>query len=368
MLALASQLVKREWECHVFSLQGEGPLAPELNQTGIRHHMGGMKKGDPSRAPFKLIPALWRLLRLIRHLRPHVVHAYLPLVTLMGALAGRIHRIPLVVTSKRGLGTHQERYAFLRPMDLLANRLSHRITVNSQAVWNDMIQRDHIDPSKLCLIHNGIDPSPFQEAAGARGRMRQSLGVKPGDRVMIMIANFIPYKGHIDFVQAAALVVRPYPDIQCLLVGEDRGTESEVARAVEALGLTACFRYLGQRRDIPQLLAGSDLSILTSHEEGFSNVILESMAAGLPVVATRVGGNQEAVEDGVTGWLVPPGDPAALAHKIIDLLSDPARAKDWGDAGKRRVEALFSMNRMVEAHIAMYQEGLNAFLGQLRSQ
>jgi glycosyltransferase involved in cell wall biosynthesis len=362
MLALAARLVKRGWECHVFSLQGGGMLGPDLDALGIKHHVGGMKKGELSRATWKLIPALKRLFGLVCRLKPHVVQAYLPLVTLMGALVGRIHRIPMVITSKRGLGTHQERYAFLRPMDLLANRLSHRITVNSQAVWNDMIQRDHVDPSKLSLIYNGVDPSPFQKAGEARERMRRSLGVVPQKRLVIMIANFIPYKGHMDLIHASVQMVERYSDIQFILVGEDRGTQPDVVRAVEASGLSKCFIFLGQRRDIPQLMAASDLSVLPSYEEGFSNVILESMAAGLPVVATRVGGNQEAVQDGVTGWLVPPGDSRALAEKIIDLLSDPAKAKQWGDAGRRRVKALFSMNRMVEDHVNLYQEGLSARL------
>ena len=111
---------------------------------------------------------------------------------------------------------------------------------------------------------------------------------------------------------------------------------------------------MGQRSDIPNVLAASDLSVLPSHEEGFSNVILESMAAGLPVVATRVGGNLEAVVDGVTGWLVPPQNPKVMAEKIVDLLKDPHKARSWGEKGKERVKRFFTVEQMVEKHLALY--------------
>jgi glycosyltransferase involved in cell wall biosynthesis len=105
-------------------------------------------------------------------------------------------------------------------------------------------------------------------------------------------------------------------------------------------------------------MAASDISVLPSHEEGFSNVVLESMAAGLPVVATRVGGNPEAIMDGETGWLVPPGNPEELAMKIMDLLEDPEKAEKWGEAGKRRVKENFSDERMVDEHIKLYRKSV----------
>jgi glycosyltransferase involved in cell wall biosynthesis len=111
---------------------------------------------------------------------------------------------------------------------------------------------------------------------------------------------------------------------------------------------------MGQRNDIPRLLAASDIAVLPSHEEGFSNVILESMAAGLPVVATRVGGNPEAVIDGETGWLVAPHRPTELALKIMDLLSEPEKARSWGEYGRQVVKEKFAAEKMVEAYLELY--------------
>jgi len=139
------------------------------------------------------------------------------------------------------------------------------------------------------------------------------------------------------------------------LVGEDRGIGKDLKKMVLELGIAGRVQFLSLRHDIPCLMAASDLSVLPSHEEGFSNVILESMAAGLPIVATNVGGNSEAVVDGVTGWLVPPGRPAVMAEKIIDLLQDPRKARSWGKQGRARVKKKFTIERMVQEHIKLYE-------------
>ena len=355
MQLLVGQLHGHTHCCRVYSLQAGGPLERWFEDLGVPVFSGGLKKGDMSRAPWKVVLAEWSLLRLIYKLKPSVIHCFLPLITFMGALSGRIARVPLVVTSRRALGTHQRRYPVLRPLDHVASRLSHRVTVNSQAVWNDMVRRDHVDASKLVLIYNGVATGPFEAALSYREDVRRDQGIKADARVMIVIANLIPYKGHSDLIQAAKEVINRFPDAIFLLVGEDRGIQKELEQRVANFGVGQSVRFLGRQDDVPKLLAASDISVLPSHEEGFSNVILESMAAGLPVVATDVGGNREAILDGITGWLIPHKDPGALAAKIIDLLRDPAKAKEWGIGGRERVNRMFTVKRMVAAHINLYE-------------
>jgi len=355
MQLLVGQLHGHTHRCHVYSLQAGGPLERWFEDLGVPVFSGGLKKGDMSRAPWKVILAEWGLLRLIYQLKPSVIHCFLPLVTFMGALAGRVVHVPLVVTSRRALGTHQRRYPVLRPLDHVASRLSHRVTVNSQAVWDDMVRRDHVDVSKLVLIYNGVDTGPFEAALSHREEVRRDQGIKGDTKVMIVIANLIPYKGHSDLIQAAKEVINWFPDAIFLLVGEDRGIQKELEQRVANFGIGQSVRFLGRQDDVPKLLAASDISILPSHEEGFSNVILESMAAGLPVVATDVGGNREAILDGITGWLIPPKDPRTLAAKVIDLLSDPAKAKEWGRGGRERVNRMFTVKKMVAAHMELYE-------------
>jgi glycosyltransferase involved in cell wall biosynthesis len=229
------------------------------------------------------------------------------------------------------------------------------VTVNSTAVRDDVISRDHIDPLKLDLIHNGIDTRPFEAASSMREKIRKDMGVKPSEAVVTVIANLIPYKGHFDFLRAASIVAEDMPSVLFWLVGENRGIQPDLEQMVFRLGIAGRTYFMGRRYDVPELLTASDLSVLPSHEEGFSNVILESMAAGLPVVATRVGGNPEAVVNGVTGWLVPPRSPEKLAVKMIDLLRDPEKAKRWGERGRERVKELFSIRKMVAEHLRLYQ-------------
>jgi len=355
MYLLVKQLHGQNYTCHVYSLHSGGPLERRFEALGVPVFSGGLKKGDISRAPWKVVPAGWSLLRLTYELKPSVIHCFLPLITFMGALSGRIARVPLVVTSRRALGTHQRRYPILRPLDHVASRLSHRVTVNSRAVWNDMVRREHVDVSKLVLIYNGVDTGPFDTALSYREDVRRDQGIKANAKVMIVIANLIPYKGHSDLIQTAREVINRFPDAIFLLVGEDRGIQKDLEQRVANLGIRQSVRFLGRQDDVPRLLAASDISVLPSHEEGFSNVILESMAAGLPVVATDVGGNREAILDGITGWLIPPKDTGALAAKIIDLLRDPAKAKEWGRGGRERVNREFTVKKMVAAHIELYE-------------
>lgn len=354
VITLLRHLHRKTHLCHVFALEPGGSLQGILDDLGVSVYSGDLNDTDFYRAPWKLLLCQLKLISVLRRIRPQVVHSFLPLATAMGALAGRVTNVPSIITGRRALATHQERHAILKPLDRFANALSHRVTVNSKAVWEDTIRRDHIDPLKLTLIYNGVNSEPFESARTQRTAVRRQLGLKDHEPVIIAVANLIPYKGHADLIRAAKQVIEIIPESRFLLVGEDRGILKDLENQVKAMGISERVMFLGQRNDIPQLLAACDLSVLASHEEGFSNVVLESMVAGLPVIATDVGGNREAVLDGVTGWLVPPGDPAAMAEKIILTLNDLAGAKIQGDRGRKRVKQIFTVEQMVDGHLKLY--------------
>ena len=355
LIALLRHVHRNTHQCHVFVLEPGGWHERTLNELCVSIHSGGLKPADIHRAPWKLLLSLWQLIKLIRRLRPKVVHSFLPLSTFMGAMAGRITRVPLIITSRRALATHQERYFVLKLLDRFANHWSHCVTVNSKAVWKDTIQRDDIDPSKLKLIYNGLDTKPFERAQSQRKTMRRRLRVEENELVIISVANLIPYKGHADLIQAAKQVITTIPKSRLVLVGEDRGIQRSLQNQVREMGISKRVMFLGQRDDIPELLAASDLSVLASHEEGLSNAVLESMAAGLPVVATDVGGNREAILNGVTGQLVPPKDPDRLAEKMILSLGEPSIAHTQGVEGRIRVERLFPVEKMIDAYLELYR-------------
>ena len=170
------------------------------------------------------------------------------------------------------------------------------------------------------------------------------------------VANLFAYKGHSDLVDAARRIADAFPSIRFLLVGADAGEEGNLRRRIEALGLGRNVLLVGPRPDAAAIVAASAFLVHPSHQEGFPNAILEAMAAGKAVVATRVGGIPEAVEDGRTGLLVPARDPAALAGAVLSLLRDPDRARAMGEAGRMRVEEEFSIGKMVEGIESLYVE------------
>jgi glycosyltransferase involved in cell wall biosynthesis len=354
MISLVERLKKEDDECHVFSLEAGGVLEERMRELDIPLYSGGLKRGDLRRVPWKVFLVQIQLIRVVNRLGLSVVHSFLPLVTFMGALAARMNRVPLVITSRRALGTHQERYFLLKPLDQIAIRLSDYVTVNSRAVWDDTAKRDRTDPNKLVLIYNGVDARQFESSSEVRDKLRNHMGLRDFDKVVVVVANLIPYKGHLDFLKAAREVKDTIPESVFWLIGEDRGIQKTLESEAQNLRIRESVLFMGRRSDIPSLLAASDLFVLPSHEEGFSNVILEAMAAGLPVVATKVGGNSEAVVDGMTGWLVPPQNPKVMAEKIVDLLKDPHKARSWGEKGKERVKRFFTVEQMVEKHLALY--------------
>jgi glycosyltransferase involved in cell wall biosynthesis len=174
--------------------------------------------------------------------------------------------------------------------------------------------------------------------------------------VVTYVANFYGYKGHADLIEAAGSVAREIPDVLFLLVGRDAGAMAEARNQIARLGLENHVVLAGARADTTGIFAASTLAVHPSHQEGFPNAVLEAMAAGKAVVAAASGGTVEAMEDGRTGILVPPCNPDALAEALLRLLRDPARAQRMGEAGRERVQAEFSLERMVRSYQDLYDE------------
>jgi glycosyltransferase involved in cell wall biosynthesis len=201
---------------------------------------------------------------------------------------------------------------------------------------------------KVRVIPNGVDTERFRPRP-PDDSLRRELGLAPGATTVGIVAALRPEKNHELFLQAAALVRRQLPDVRMLVVGD--GSRRAALESLSAeLSLSGTVRFLGTRRDVPELLSVLDVAALTSHMEANPVSILEAMASGKPVVATRVGSVGETVIDGQTGYLVAPGDAAQLAQRIASLLQDPARAAAMGRAGREQVLAHWSIQRMVEGY------------------
>jgi glycosyltransferase involved in cell wall biosynthesis len=205
---------------------------------------------------------------------------------------------------------------------------------------------------KITVICNGVDTKRYGQSVD-RVLVRSQLGLAANARLIAMVGTLKKVKGHCYMIETMASLVSQFPDLHLLFIG-DGELRDELEAQVAALDLCERVHFLGNRHDVPDLLAASDIFVLPSLWEGLSMALLEAMASGLPVVASKVSGTVQAIIPNQTGLLVPPGDVERLTEAIRQLLSDPVRAQAMGAAARRRVEAEFSAKKQANEHLALY--------------
>jgi L-malate glycosyltransferase len=302
----------------------------------------------------KAIAQQARLARDLRHSGIEIVHAYSFYGNVFAVPPARLAAVPVVIASIRDRGV------YLTPAQQTVQRhvcrLADCVLVNADAVRSWLVGQGY-DPSKIVVIRNGVDLQQFSHPPDAE-RIRRELGVPSGVPLVAVASRLNRLKGIEHFLEAAAIVGRRTRGVRFLVIGETRPAErsylSVLTGLADRLGIRDRVIFTGLRADVPDLLACADVSVMPSLNEALPNVVLESMAAGAPVVATRVGGTPEAVQDGVTGLLVPPGDCWALARAIDQLLSDRELAARLGESGRQLVRRRFSMDGMVRATERLY--------------
>ncbi len=357
LMELATRLDARRFRPVVCSLSSGGPHAETLSAAGIPVRVigfRGLKRGiwNPLSLP-KIVKEFGELVRFVRLQRPAIVHSFLFWAYILGTYAARAAGVPTIISSRRGLGHFKAKKPHYLLLERLANRWTNLLVANSEAVKQDVITQEGVAAAKIRVVYNGIDADRYMQPHDPN--LRRELGLPIGVPVVGVVANFIHYKGHRVFLDACCRLRAARPDARFLLIG-DGPCRAELERRTIELKLGEAVRFLGSREDIPELLAQINIAALPSMEEGFPNAVLEAMAAGIPVVASRVGGVPEAIVDGSTGFLVTPGEPEELAGSILALLNDPARAEAMGRAGRRRVVERFGITRMVEETQAIYEE------------
>jgi glycosyltransferase involved in cell wall biosynthesis len=340
---LATSLPRSLFFPQVVVLTRTGPYEQELRDAGIPVTV--LQKR------LKLDPVcLYRLSRLLWQLRPELVHTWLFAGNSYGRLAARLTRVRRLVATERCADWWKG--AAQLWVDRLLARVTDRIIVNSRGVY-DFYRCRGIPAEKLVIIPNGV---PLGELPFVNRRaFLHELGLPPDAQVVGFVGRLWPQKRVEDLLWACDIVRHVKPQLRVLVIGDGPLRESlqDYARAIQVADRTL---FLGQRSDIDRLLQVVDVLVLPSAYEGMPNAILEAMWAGVPVVATNIPGTNELVVDGVTGYLVPVGDRAALARRIHQLLDNPALRSSLGQAARERVRQHFSVARMVEAHVALYRE------------
>jgi len=347
---LARRLSPADYEVTLGCLRARGPLMERLQNSAVSvrefHPLGGVDSPG----------GIYQLLRLATFLRRgkfDVVHTHDLWSNLLGVPAAWLAGVPAIISSRRDLA-HFDWYQSRRRVWLRRiQNLSNVVLANAHPIRDALIAEDRFAPSKVRVVHNGIDVDEFLKVPSNRDKVLSGAG---HGKLIVLVGNMHSnVKGHALLISAAPAIVREFPDAQFVLAG-DGEQRQQFQHQVNALGLKHSFLFLGRRHDVAKILACCDIAVLPSKAEGLPNAVLEYMATGLPVVASNVGGNPEIIRDGVTGLLVHPQDAGALAEAILRLLRDPALACRIGESGQAYVRQNFSFERLIEETDLLYSD------------
>ena len=296
---------------------------------------------------------VWRLARLMRRGGYDIAHSYLYQANLVTRVAARLAGVPVNISSVRCSYTWLNWKHFL--VDRWTAHLADCITSVSEATRQFSIEREGLPAAKIVTLPNGIDVSRFAsiDRQAARAALRGELGYGPDDLVVCTTGRLHEQKGHTYLFQAAEHLKERYPHLRLLIIGDgpQRGAlEAECRRR----GLAGMVTFLGMRKDVPELLAASDIFAFPSLYEGMPNAVLEAMAMSLPVVASTADGTVEIIEHEAHGVLVPPGDAQALKAALERLLSEPALRRQFAEAGRLRVVEEFTFQKTMQQTEALY--------------
>lgn len=357
---IAPELVGRGWSVAIFCLSDPGTLGNRLRQQGLDLEANpwgtsDLIAGSIVMRGLRLIVSTVLLFLYMLRRRPRIVHFFLPEAYLIGGSCAWLTKAPIRVMSRRSLNNYQQRRPAAAKLERYFHKQMTAIVGNAEAVLSQLRSEEHVPPDRLGLIYNGIDLAGMDPSRD-REDTRRLLGIPDEALVIVVVANLIPYKGHRDLLEGLSGIADALPAPWRLLsVGRDNGIGSELEVLAERLGISENILWLGSRDDVSELLHAADIGVLSSHEEGFSNAILEGMAVGIAMVATDVGGNAEAVGHGRTGLIVPSHNPQALATAILTLALDPELRARYGAEGRRRVACEFSLSQCVDKYESLYR-------------
>ncbi|MBI9075841.1 MAG: glycosyltransferase [Desulfatibacillum sp.] len=352
MLAKLCQAMDRDrFSSRVVSMVHAGPVAREIAATGIQVESLGLDLGKP------MPGSVWRLIKIIREFKPQVVQTWLYHADLMGLIAARMCSHARVAWNIRNSNIDFSQYRKLTGWTVKA--CARFSSFPDAVIANSHVGRDfHMElgyaPKRFEVIPNGFDLDRFSRDELQGRRIREELGIDPAAPVVTMIARQDPMKDHDTLMRAIALVCRVIPDARLILCGDRVDPDNATLYGlVRDLGIEANVLLLGRRRDMPEILSATDVSVLSSLGEGFPNVVGEAMACQAPVVANNVGDVARIMGD--TGVLVPGKDAVAMAGALMELLTmDKEKKRLLGIEARQRIVDMYSMESVVSQYEDFY--------------
>lgn len=308
------------------------------------------------------IRALWELVKLFRREQPHLVHTHTSKAGVLGRLAAWLARVPVMIHTPHGHVFYghfgRVRSWIFMQVERLLTSLTTRMIALTESERDEHLQRKIGRADHFVVVPSGIDLDKFRRARSRESQPVHGFSLPLGGVVVGSVGWLTPVKGHRYLIEAVTKLLPGFPYLHVMLVGSG-DLRDELAAMGQRLGLGDRLHLLGHRDDVEACLAAMDLFVLPSLNEGMGRALVEAMAAGLPIVATRVGGVPAIVQDQVNGLLVPPGDADALAEALRSLLSRPERMKQLGEAASRSIGQRYGTDAMVRSIEALYQESFH---------
>jgi len=345
-------------QCHVHLavLQDRGSLRLEAEAMGIGEIL---EYPLTSFYDLNFLKQLGRLRRYIKANKIDVVHTHCFYTNIFGMMGAFLSGVRARVTSKGE--TDGFRTSMQKRVERISFRLAHRVIANCLVVQNQLI-KEGVNPTGIIQHYNGLDLDRMKVQPGLKREdalAEFDLPVAPARRFVSIVANLRnPVKDHPMFLRAAARVLATVPDAAFVIAGEGE-LMADLRELARQLRIADDVFFIGRCENVAKLLFASDIGVLSSKAEGFANAILEYMAAGLPVVATDVGGVREAIVEGQTGFIIPSGDDAKMAQRIIEIFNDAERARSMGILGRSIVEARFGCEHHLRNTLELYAELLS---------
>jgi glycosyltransferase involved in cell wall biosynthesis len=345
-LSLIRHLDRAVVQPYLCLLDGEDPLSRSLEPEGCPVvRLGAYALRSP-----KALAAGFRFARFLRRERIDILQIYFTQSATFGAVVGRLAGVPRILRVRNNVG-HWLNRKLSRRFSWI-NRLVDRIVTNSEAGRNAVIAQEGVSPSDVVVMRNGVDFHRFP-ANPTRKSLQQT-----GPKRVGAVANLRRVKGLDVLLEAASRVLSIDPDVDFVIAGSDRGEENvrwELEEQAKRLGISDRVVFLGSVPDVPAFLRSLDVAVLSSRAEGTSNALIEYMAAGLPIVATAVGGNVELIRDDIDGKLVPADDPDRLARALHQVLSAPDEAARLGEAAFHSVRRRFADESVGRNYEGLYR-------------
>jgi glycosyltransferase involved in cell wall biosynthesis len=345
ILEICKKLDKNKVSPLVIVFQKDGKLQNEFAKENIPVFIVEKGSGLAYIMPFKLA-------NLFKKNKIDLVNTHNQGAWLYGGIAAKLAGIPLLQTEHTTYAYLPKKAQRWNLLEFGLSLLTQQINTVSKSVADYMIHKEHISKNKIKIIYNGIDPHRYEVKFDVVLK-KEKLGIKESEIIIGNIASLSDKKDQSTLLKAFQLVTKQIPNIKLLIAGEGC-LRNELINLSKDLGLENKVSFLGNRRDIPELLQTFDLFVLSSIMEGFPIVLLEAMAAGLPIIATDVDGNSESVIHGETGLIVKPRDINEMANAIIQLLTNKEKAQQMGEAGKKRVKEKFTFEKMMQEYERIY--------------